>query len=103
MFIGILGQTFSKNLILLNFRLNRKAIAATLCENRFKPKSCCHGTCYLRKQLAKDEKTQDSPFNNGSKEKFEVVLYSENRSETQLIVLRCKPVHISRYIQPVSQ
>jgi len=101
--IGMLGQTFSKSLIVLNFRMNQKKIATTLCVNRFKPRSCCHGKCYLDKQLAKDEKSQRTPLNNGSGFKFEVLLYSEKKAETQFIVLNDNPVYTSRYIEPVSQ
>jgi hypothetical protein len=101
--IGILGQTFSKSLIVLNFRMNQKIIAASLCENRFKPKSCCHGKCYLGKQLNKDERSQDAPLNAGSSLKFEVVLYSETKAETHHILINNKLVHISRYLEPISQ
>ena len=101
--IGILGQTFSKSLIVLNFRMNQKTIAATKCVNRFKPKSCCHGTCYLNKQLSKDEKSQETPLNSGAGFKFEVLLFSEKKTETRFIILNEKPVHASRYTEPVTQ
>ena len=101
--IGILGQTFSKSLIVLNFRMNQKNIAATKCVNRFKPKSCCHGTCYLNKQLSKDEKSQETPLNSGAGFKFEVLLFSENKSETHFIAVINKAVHQARYNDPVSQ
>ena len=83
--------------------MNQKNIAATECENRFKPKSCCHGSCYLNKQLTKDEKSQDTPLNGGSNLKFEVLLYSEKKTETRFTVLIDKAVHYTRYIDPVSQ
>jgi len=101
--IGMLGQTFSKSLIVLNFKVNQKAIAATLCENRNKPRSCCHGKCYLTKQLNKDEKSQDLPLNGGSSLKFEVVLYSEKKMETHYLVINEKLIHVSRYTDPISQ
>jgi hypothetical protein len=83
--------------------MNQKTIAATLCENRTKPKSCCQGTCYLGKQLNKDEKSQDTPLNGGPNLKFEVVLYSEKKAETHHLLINDKPVHVSRYIEPISQ
>ena len=101
--IGMLGQTFSKGLIVLNFKVNQKAIAASLCENRNKPRSCCHGKCYLTKQLNKDERSQDIPLNGGSSLKFEVVLYSEKKVETHHPLINDKPVHVSRYTDPISQ
>lgn len=102
-FIGLLGQTFSKSLIVLNFKLNQQAIAATKCVNRFKPKTCCQGSCYLGKQLNKDEDSQNTPLNGGSGFKFEVVLYSEKKAETHHIIIDEKPVHVSRYTDPISQ
>jgi hypothetical protein len=101
--IGLLGQTFSKSLIVLNFRMNQKIIAATLCENRTKPRTCCQGSCYLGKQLNKDENSQNTPLNGGSNFKFEVVLYSEKKTETHHILINDKPVHVSRYTDPISQ
>jgi hypothetical protein len=74
-----------------------------LCENRFKPRSCCHGKCYLNKQLKKEEKTQNSPLNNGSAFKFEVLLYAEKKAETQYTIEHRRPVHTARYVDPVSQ
>jgi hypothetical protein len=99
----MLGQTFSKSLIVLNFRMNQKVIAATLCENRTKPKTCCQGKCYLGKQLNKDENSQNTPLNGGSNFKFEVVLYSEKKAETHHMLINDKPVHVSRYTDPISQ
>ncbi|HEY8897709.1 MAG TPA: hypothetical protein VIM79_22945 [Niastella sp.] len=102
--IGMLGQTFSKSLIVLNFKVNQKTIASILCVNRNKPRSCCHGKCYLEKQLNKDEKSQNTPLNGGSGFKFEVLLYSEKKAETRhQLVINDKPVHVSRYIEPISQ
>ena len=101
--IGMLGQTFSKSLIVLNFRMNQKTIAATLCENRTKPKTCCLGKCYLGKQLNKDENAQNTPLKGGSSLKFEVVLYSEKKAETHYLIFNDKPVHVSRYTDPISQ
>ena len=101
--IGMLGQTFSKSLIVLNFRMNQKTIAATLCENRTKPKTCCQGKCYLGKQLNKDEDSQNTPLNGGSSLKFEVVLYSEKKAEAHFHSFNEQPVHVSRYTDPISQ
>ncbi len=101
--IGMLGQTFSKSLIVLNFRMNQKTIAATLCENRTKPKTCCLGKCYLGKQLNKDEDSQNTPLNGGAGFKFEVVLYSEKKAETHFHSFNEQPVHVSRYTDPISQ
>jgi hypothetical protein len=77
MMAAIAGTTFSKAIALLDYQLNKNYIATTLCENRNKPACCCHGKCFLKKQLQKDEESSKSnlPF---SKDKFEVSLFCEN-------------------------
>lgn len=77
----VMAQTFSKCWLLAGFAINQRAIAATLCENRNKPSSSCHGKCYLRKQMAAQDKQENAPL-NGGKEKFEVLLFSEASKET---------------------
>jgi hypothetical protein len=70
----MLAQTFSKCWMVVGFVLNQRTIAATLCENRNKPNSSCQGKCYLRKQLANEERQENAPLGNSAKEKFEVLL-----------------------------
>jgi hypothetical protein len=72
----VMAQTFSKCWLMVSFAINQRTIAATLCENRAKPNSSCHGKCYLRKQMANQEKQESAPL-NGGKEKFEVLLFNE--------------------------
>jgi hypothetical protein len=79
-FLGVLGQTFSKLCIVANYRINQEYIAKNLCVNRYKPKSCCQGKCYLNKQLAKDEDQQPSSNNNGHKEETAVQFFAEEQS-----------------------
>ena len=57
----------------------------------------------LGKQLNKDEDTQNTPLQGGSGFKFEVVLYSEKKAETHYLIFNDKPVHVSRYTDPISQ
>lgn len=75
-----MAQTFSKCWLIVSFALNQRTIAATLCENRTKPNSSCHGKCYLRKQMAAQDKQESAPL-NGGKEKFEVLLFNEVAKE----------------------
>ncbi|MDF2193280.1 hypothetical protein [Paraflavitalea sp. CAU 1676] len=72
----VMAQTFSKCWLLVSFVVNQRTIAATLCENRNKPQSSCHGKCYLRKQMAAQDRQESTPL-NGGKEKFEVLLFNE--------------------------
>ena len=67
----MLMQSLSQLFIYLNFQMNREYIAKNLCENRKKPKSCCKGKCYLKKQLAKQAKQEKAQIL--LKEKFEII------------------------------
>ena len=76
LFIAIAGSSFNKIIVLLDFKLNENFIAASLCENRSMPASCCHGKCYLKKKLQKEE--DGSKTGSGeTRSKFEVNLFCE--------------------------
>jgi hypothetical protein len=60
--------------MVVSFMLNQRTIATTLCENRSNPNSSCHGKCFLRKQLANEERQENTALGNSAKEKFEVLL-----------------------------
>lgn len=75
--IAIAGSSFNKVIVLLDYKLNENFIATTLCENRDKPASCCHGKCYLKKKLQKEE--DGSRTGSGeSRPKFEINLFCES-------------------------
>jgi len=65
---------------MLDFRLNQKYIAQTLCENRDKPCCHCHGKCYLKKQLEKSDKEQGLPASNSQKDGNEVLFLAEEKT-----------------------
>ena len=71
-------QTFSNSFILLNYQVNKEYISKNLCENKDKPQMKCCGKCHLRKQLAKEEKKENTPFSQNMKVKFEMQFVSEN-------------------------
>lgn len=56
--ISLSWQCAAKTVIFLNFKSRQKELAATVCENRNKPKSCCQAKCYLDKELKKEDKRQ---------------------------------------------
>lgn len=90
----MLGSTFNKAIVLLDYQVNQNFIASTLCENKNKPQCCCHGKCFLKKQLQKDE---DGSKNNStsSKDKFDVQLFCEDNA--MLISLAAKDKQLSLY------
>jgi hypothetical protein len=52
----LLLQTFSKWVVILDYRINKKYIAEKLCENKARPALRCNGKCQLMKKLAAEEK-----------------------------------------------
>ena len=58
----MMGQTFSKCFIVLEYQWNKDYIAKWLCVNRDKPAMKCEGKCYLCKKLKTDaKKDQENP------------------------------------------
>ena len=51
----------------IEYALNKDFIAKNLCVNKEKPKSCCHGKCYLEKQVKKSSETNDDNEKNSNK------------------------------------
>jgi hypothetical protein len=68
--LGLLMQSFSKEIIMVGFKLNQAFIASELCENKARPELNCNGQCQLKKQLTKEEKQEDN--GNSMKSKYEV-------------------------------
>lgn len=86
LFVLVLTATFSKWIVIAQFNFNQKYIAEKLCVNRFKPRSCCKGKCFLAKQLNKEEKGDANMPANG-KEKVEIQMFFEEKEEHQQIVI----------------
>ena len=62
LFLGVLFQSMSKLVVIVNYEIHKDYIVKNLCENRDKPKMCCKGKCQLKKQLNNTE-------NEGTKNK----------------------------------
>lgn len=98
----VLAQTFSKSWIVVSFAINQRKIAATLCENRAKVNSSCHGKCYLRKQMAAQDQQENSPL-NGGKEKFETFLFNEVADAVSFEPLADPAAAFPHYQAPILQ
>lgn len=46
----------------VSFKWNQDYIATTHCENKKKPSLECDGKCYLKKQIEKQQESEDSPL-----------------------------------------
>lgn len=65
LFLGVLFQSMSKLVVIINYEIHKDYIAKNLCENRDKPKMCCKGKCQLKKQLnnTENENTKNKTSN----------------------------------------
>ena len=77
MMLAIVATTLNKLIVVLDFQLNKNYIASALCVNRDKPRNCCHGKCFLKKQLQKEDDQGKSGI-PVSKDKSDVSLYCEH-------------------------
>jgi len=60
MIILMLTQSFSKWMIVLEYRLNSDYIAQHLCVNKSRPVLHCKGKCQMMKKMAEDEKQDNN-------------------------------------------
>jgi len=73
----LLTQTFSKWLVVFEYKLNKDYIAQKLCVNKAKPKLHCNGKCQMMKRLAEEGKqSSTNTTNNTSKIKMPELIYS---------------------------
>lgn len=76
--ISLLGESFSRCFIFLNYIVHKEYITKYLCENRNNPQMHCNGKCYLRKNLHKED-TKD-PQRTARKNVQKVQILSSLRS-----------------------
>ncbi len=70
----VLLQSFGRELLVLNFAVNRAAITTKYCVNKARPRLHCNGKCYLARQLRRAENgPAKAPAGTLAKVKFEWV------------------------------
>lgn len=69
-----------KAIIVADYEINKSFIAKNYCVNKNKPELKCYGSCHLKKQLDKEEKSENVPSGN-SKNKFEIDFFNENNDK----------------------
>lgn len=62
----ILIRMMAMPISLINYSLNKNFIAENLCENRFHAEVHCAGKCYLNKQLARSNESQNTQDRQGA-------------------------------------
>ena len=68
----VLLQTFSREVLVVDFTLNRAVITARFCVNKARPQLHCDGKCYFAKQLKKQE-DRENKAPNSLKERLEML------------------------------
>lgn len=61
----LVAQTFTSVSFLTFYQFNRSIIAEAFCVNKNKPALQCEGKCFINKQLAKDNETQEQSSSQG--------------------------------------
>ena len=68
----VLFQSFGRELLVVNYELNKAAITARYCVNKARPALRCNGKCYFAKQLRQAEgRDRKMPAGSVAKVKFE--------------------------------
>lgn len=55
----VLLQTFSREVLVVDYALNRATITARFCVNKARPAQRCHGKCYFAKQLRQQQEREN--------------------------------------------
>ncbi len=56
----VLLQTFSRELLVVDFALNQATITARFCVNKARPQLHCDGKCYFAKQLKRQQERENN-------------------------------------------
>jgi hypothetical protein len=71
----LLLQTFSRELVVLDYQVHKERITELFCVNKDKPALQCNGKCHLAKQLRKSSSSESkAPAAGFAKIKYEVVV-----------------------------
>ncbi len=68
----VLLQTFSREVLVTDFTLNRATITARFCINKARPQLHCDGKCYFAKKL-KQQEERENKVPNPLKEQVEML------------------------------
>jgi len=91
----VLLQTFSRELLVVDFTLNQATITARFCVNKARPRLHCDGKCYFAKQLKKQEE-RESKSAGPLKERLEMLAAPFNtwQPQTERVAVRVAPRYV---------
>lgn len=74
----ILLQTFSQELVVLDYQVHKERITQLFCVNKARPQLHCNGKCHLAKQLRKAAETESKAPAGTVKIKYEALAPSRS-------------------------
>ena len=91
----VLLQTFSRELLVVDFTLNQATITARFCVNKARPQLHCDGKCYFAKQLKKQEE-RESKSAGPLKERLEMLAaaFSTWQPQPERVAVRVAPRYV---------
>ncbi len=96
----LLLQTLGREVLVLDYQLNKARITALYCVNKARPKLHCNGNCYLMQQLRKADITdKKAPTSATAKVKYEVLPQAGFRFMAGPPA--CRVLAVGRYPVPV--
>lgn len=94
----LLLQTFSRELVVLDYQVHKERITELFCVNKDKPALHCNGKCHLAKQLRKASDSESKvPAAGFAKVKYDVVVPATFYLQTPASI---KPTAL-RFAQPL--
>lgn len=76
----ILLQSFSREVVVLDYALHRSQVTELFCVNKDQPQLHCNGKCHLRKQLAKAASAdKKAPHSTSGKVKYDALPPQQQR------------------------
>ncbi len=99
--VGIVLQSSSKLIILINFQINKEYISKNLCVQKNIKGNCCKGSCHLKKELKEDDKKQENPTSS-LKDKNETQLFYQTINAFKIYSSNFELTGLTPYIDKYS-
>ncbi len=92
--LAFAAQSFGQAIIVADFYINQSYIAATKCENRYRPMLHCNGKCQLAIKMKQEEKKNEQNPERKLENKNEVISSRSFFAYDIIISARTYPDHI---------
>lgn len=95
--ILVFFQTFSRFVIEASYLINKGYISKYLCENKNHPELKCCGKCYLKKQLKKQDKEEQSTNFKKSNPEVQFFIQNNNVAINRFFIFKKATFYTSNY------